>query len=311
MTGLIKNEVIKIFCRRLTMFLLLFICVFSIGSSFVYKASNKSTEDWKTRAQETVQLNQNRIDLVELSPQLKSDAENKLAIATYRLENNIPEPEPNALSAILNTSGLIEIIIFIVLIVAAEIVSREYNDGTMKLLLIRPHSRTKILVSKYISIVFLGIVALFLMLLCAGITNIFLYGLPDIHTTDLFINQQGNIVNLSVLSQIIKLYVTSIFPILSYATIAFTISTILKNSAFAVGVSLVLMLCGNMMIESTSKIAWMKFLPFANSDMSLYIYHLQPRPEMTIGFSISVLVAYMLFMFIISVIIFKKRDVSI
>jgi ABC-2 type transport system permease protein len=311
MTGLVKNEVMKIFCRRLTKILLLVLCIFSIASSFVYKSSNQPVEDWRAAAEETVTRNQNRLDLVELSPQLKADAENKLAIAEYRLEHDIPEPATNAISALLNTSGLIETIIIIVLIIAAEIVSREYNDGTMKLLLIRPHKRTKILLSKYIAVVFLGIVALLIMVLSAGITNFLLYGFGDLHATDLFINQQGEIVQLSLLSQTVKLYLTSIFSVLSYATIAFAISTILRNSALAVGGALVLMICGNMMIESTSKIGWLKYLPFANSDMSLYIYHLQPRPEMTMGFSIAVLVAYMIVLLMVSMVVFQKRDVSI
>lgn len=98
---------------------------------------------------------------------------------------------------------------------------------------------------------------------------------------------------------------------MSYATIAFGISTILRNSALAVGGSLFFMLCGNMMIEATSKFAWLKYLPFANSDMSLYINHLQPRPEMTMGFSVIVLSAYMVVLFVVSMIVFQKRDVSI
>ena len=311
MIGLIKNELMKIFCRRLTKILLLVMCVYAIGSSFVAASVEQSTADWRTQAEQTVKKNQDRLDLVELSPQLKADAENKLAIAQYRLDNNIAPPAASGLSALLRSSGLVETVIIITLIIGAEIVSREFTDGTMKLLLIRPHSRREILFSKFLSIVLFSFFALFLTLLCAGVTDTLLYGVGDLHATDLFINYQGEIVERSILGETVKFYGLSIFPIMSYATIAFGISTILRNSALAVGGSLFFMLCGNMMIEATSKFAWLKYLPFANSDMSLYINHLQPRPEMTMGFSVIVLSAYMVVLFVVSMIVLQKRDVSI
>lgn len=311
MNGLIRNELMKIFSRRLTIILLLVMCIYAIGTSIFTGMTYHPADNWRTEAEQTVQRNKDRLNLVELSPQLKADAENKLAISQYRLDNNIPTPNMNALSALQKSSGLIETIILITLIIAAEMVSREYTDGTMKLLLIRPHSRMAILLSKYLAIVLFCIFSLLLTLISAGVTDVLMYGLGDIHATDLFINQQGQIAQLSVLAETMKFYLTSILPIMSYATIAFAISTILRNSALAVGCSLFLMVCGNMMIEATSKFAFLKYLPFSNSDMSLYIYHLQPRPEMTMGFSLAILLIYMVVLFAISMMVFKKRDVSI
>lgn len=133
----------------------------------------------------------------------------------------------------------------------------------------------------------------------------------DIHTTDLFLNQQGQIVQQNVIMQVIKMYGLSIFPVMGYVTLAFTVSTVLRNSALAIGISLLIMITGNSMIEATAKIEWLKYLPFANSDVSLYIYHLPARPEMTLGFSISILLVYIFMLTFISWTVFKKRDVSI
>jgi ABC-2 type transport system permease protein len=71
------------------------------------------------------------------------------------------------------------------------------------------------------------------------------------------------------------------------------------------------MIVGNSMIEATAKMEALKYLPFANSDISLYIFHLPARPEMTLGFSISVLLVYIFALSLISWAVFKKRDVSI
>ncbi|MGT2907364.1 ABC transporter permease [Streptococcus dentiloxodontae] len=311
MINLIKNELMKLFSRKLTRLSLAILCVFTIGSSAAANLSFKQKVDWRAEATKTIEVNKNRLELMNLSPQLKSDAENKVTISKYRLENNVPNPKETVTSVMLKTAGLIEIIIFIVILSASEIVSREYSDGTMKLLLIRPHSRFKILLSKYFAIVIFGVAALVLAMVSAGLTNTILYGFSNISSTDLFINQSGKIVQLSTLTQVIKLYGLSIFPILSFATFAFAVSTVIKNSALAVGISLLTMVFGNAMIEAAAKIEWLKYLPFANSDMSLYIYHLQPRPEMSISFSIGILLIYIVSFLCLSLCIFKKRDVSL
>lgn len=197
------------------------------------------------------------------------------------------------------------------IIIATDMVAGEYTNGTMKFLLFRPNSRAKILFSKYIAVFLFAIVMLMLLLICGYATNALLYGWGNIHTTDLFLNQHGQVVQQNILIQIIKMYGLSIFPVMSYVTLAFAVSTVLRNSVLALGISLFIMIVGNSMIEATARLEWLKYLPFANSDISLYIYHLPARPEMTLNFSIAVLLVYIAALTLLSWFVFKKRDVSI
>lgn len=112
----------------------------------------------------------------------------------------------------------------------------------MKLLLIRPHSRTAILFSKYIAVSLFAIAMLSLLVMCGYTANALFYGFGSIHTADLFLNQQGQIVQQNVMMQAIKMYGLSIFPVIGYATLAFAVSTVLRNSALAVGSSLFIMI---------------------------------------------------------------------
>lgn len=201
-------------------------------------------------------------------------------------------------------------VIIFAIVIAADVVSSEYTNGTIKLLLIRPHSRTKILFSKYIAVILFSLFLLLILFITGYNVNAFFYGTGDLNRTDLFLNPEGQVTEMNVFIQVMKMYGFSFFPILSYATLAFTLSTILCNSALAVGVSLFMMIVGNSMIEATTKIAWLKYLPFANSDISLYIFHLPPRPEMTLGFSLSVLLVYIVIFFGVSWVIFIWRDVT-
>jgi len=313
MSGLISNENMKIYSRKLTWFLLSLLVAITIGTSVLgsINSAKTKTENWRAETEQLNQQYKERLKISELSPTLRADAENKLKIAEYRLANDIPAPPDNPWSALLNFSGLIEMVNIFAIVIAADMVAGEYTNGTMKLLLIRPHSRTKILFSKFIAVSFFAFTMLAILVICGFAANVFFYGRGDIHITDLFLNQQGQIVSQSVIMQVIKMYGLSIFPIMGYVTLAFAISTVLRNSALAVGISLFIMIVGNSMIEATAKIEVLKYLPFANSDISLYIFHLPARPEMTLGFSISVLLAYIFGLTFISRAVFKMRDVSI
>ncbi len=312
MRGLVVNESMKIYSQKLTWILLLLLVAITIAASVVGKTDGikTNTGNWRAETTQLVRQYEERLKITELSSTLRADAENKLMIAEYRLVNDIPTPPGNPWSALLNFSGLVEIVIIFAIIIAADIVAGEYTAGTMKLLLIRPHSRTKILFSKYIAVSLFAIVMLAILVVCGYATNVMLYGPSDIHKTDLFLNQYGQIIQQKVVMQVIKMYGLSIFPIMGYVTFAFAISTILRNSALSVGISLFIMIAGNSMIEVTAKMEWLKYLPFANSDISLYLFNLPARPEMTLSFSISVLIVYIIALSLISWLIFTKRDVS-
>jgi len=311
MIGLIVNESMKIYSRRLTWILLAVLVAITIGTAVNGRESIVNQADWRTETTQLVQKYEERLKITELSPVLRADAENKLKIAKYRLDNELPPPANHPWHALLHTSGLIEIVIVLAIIVAADIVAGEYAAGTMKLLLIRPHSRTGILFSKYIAVSLFAVVMLLLLVACGYAVNALFYGAGSVSATDLFLNRQGQVIQLNVMLQVVKLYGLNLIPVMSYVTIAFAISTILRNSVLAIGISLFLMIAGNSMIEATARFAWLKYLPFANSDISLYIFHLPPRPEMTLSFSLTVLLVYIAALTWISWIVFRKRDVSI
>ncbi|WEG12365.1 ABC transporter permease [Pullulanibacillus sp. KACC 23026] len=313
MKGLIANELMKIYNRKLTWILLVLLLAITIGASLIDKTSEHSSSNtnWKSETTQLVQQYEERLKIKDLSPTLHADAENKLNIAQYRLDHHFPPAKNNPLSSLLTLSGLIEMVILFTIIIASDVVAGEYSSGTMKLLLIRPYSRSKILISKYMAVLLYAISLLLLLVICSYTTNALFYGTGGAQVTDLFFNQQGEIVQKNVFMQDLKMYGLSIFPIMSYVTIAFAVSTILRNSTLAVGLSLFIMIVGNSMIEATAKISWLKYLPFANSDVSLYIFHLPARPEMTLGFSISVLLVYIISLMTASWVVFTNRDVAV
>ncbi|GEN87578.1 ABC transporter permease [Oceanobacillus sojae] len=310
MIGLISNEMMKIVNRKLTWIILFLLIAITAGSFVMNKLTEEPVSDWRAEQSELIERYQGQLEIDELSPQMYADTENKLQIANYRLEKDIAPVSENPWSALLRFSGLIEMVIIFAIVIAADVVSREYTSGTIKLLLIRPHSRAKILFSKYISVAVFALCMLAIVFVTGYGVSAMFYGFGNLGTKDLFLNAGGEVTEMNVFLQTVKMYGLSFLPILSYVTLSFAISTILRNSALAVGISLFIMIVGNSIIEATSRISWLKYLPFANSDISLYIFHLPARPEMTLSFSLTVLAVYIAVFAGLSWMVFKKRDTA-
>lgn len=101
--------------------------------------------------------------------QFKRDLEEKLYVSKYKLDNKIFDSmNNNTQSNIVSMFSNYDIFILIaIILVVGGIVSEEFNKGTIKQLLVRPHSRIKILTSKLVA----GLIAVFIFAIFYYIIN--------------------------------------------------------------------------------------------------------------------------------------------
>jgi len=120
----------------------------------------------------------------------------------------------------------IQLFMLVSMIIAIHILSREYSTGTMKLLLIRPHPRSRILLSKYIAILsytLLGVLgSVPLAMIIAGITS----GFED------WAYAEG-------LHAAMKLFITKLFIFPFYIALAFTITVLTRHQGLSLIISIV------------------------------------------------------------------------
>ncbi|MFP3471854.1 ABC transporter permease subunit, partial [Micrococcus sp. SIMBA_144] len=84
-----------------------------------------------------------------------------IAINEYRLENALPPLESDSIWSFMDSStGVVSLISIFTIIIGAGVIASEYSWGTIKLLLIRPASRTKILASKFIATLLFALLSL-------------------------------------------------------------------------------------------------------------------------------------------------------
>ena len=75
-----------------------------------------------------------------------------------------------------DTSNLIQFAGLFAIIIAAGIVASEFNWGTIKLLLIRPIDRGKILASKYLAVIVFALMLLSVLFVFSTLLGLILFG---------------------------------------------------------------------------------------------------------------------------------------
>lgn len=168
---------------------------------------------------------------------MKNNANNKYIIDN-KVDINSPKTTRNLLINTLSDNFL-----FIMIIVAAgagSIVSTEFDKGTIKLLLIRPYSRNKILLSKYIVSMFMIIFAIlsaFIMQLIVG--GIF-FGFSSLNIPVVIYNfVQNKVIHINLFKYIFDNVLAVLPEFILLATLAFAISTITNVSTLGVALPIV------------------------------------------------------------------------
>ncbi|MBW5448393.1 ABC transporter permease subunit [Cohnella sp. CFH 77786] len=181
---------------------------------------------------------------------------------------------------------------------AAESVAGEFSWGTIKLLLIRPWSRSSILLSKYISIFLFALLMAIVAFAVSMAVNIPMFGTID-------------------LPKALEYYGLHLIGLVFVAAFAFMLSSAFRSNGLAIGLSIFLLMASvtrlfDVLFGMTDK-PWVKYVGFLHLNLVNYLEGGAgpiPNQETTLGFSIAVLAAYVIVFNIVSWTVFRKRDVA-
>ncbi|MGG1314401.1 ABC transporter permease [Cohnella laeviribosi] len=213
----------------------------------------------------------------------------------------------------LESSIVFQLITVFAVVKAADSVAGEFTWGTIKLLLIRPWSRSSILLSKYISVL---LFSLLFIAVCFAVTftvNVAIFGydaspkglIPE--TSPLAGGSPWTYMGASYL----LLFVSQIVIV----TFGFMFSAAFRSSGLAIGLSIFLLLSGSLisgLLSLTGK-AWIKFVLFPHLQLMSYLDSGTgplPNHPTTLGFSLAVLAVYFVLFNLVSWAVFCKRDVA-
>jgi len=199
------------------------------------------------------------------------------------------------MQSVIDFNGGGSIYLFLCMIYTASMVSGEHQLGTIKLLLIRPHSRSKILASKYAAMLFYNIVLMLFALIVSFIIALLFFG----------IQSDGSMID------VWKTVMYTMIQTVVYTTIVFMLSVLTKSTGATIGIAFCIVFIESLATMLLAKYEFAKYILFFNLDLSMYEDGGIPIIKgMTLGFSIAILAAYLVAFLSISFYVFKKRDVS-
>ncbi len=310
---LVWNEQIKMYAKKSTWIMIALIGILVLGAGLLAKfmdggvVTKEYGADWQTELKD-----ENAALMSEMEEDEFAGFSNPFVIEKneFYLENGIKPLPYDGWEYVLEMAILTSLLSLFTIIIAAGIVSDEFKWGTIKLLLIRPISRSKILWAKYVSVLLFSFTLLMSLLIFTWLVGAVLFGLNGLSP---MIVQEGasGYQQVSVWKEILQGYGFGMVTLVMMATFAFMMSTIFRSSGMAIGLSIFLMLAGNTIVGIVSQYSWSKYILFANTNLRQYVDGAEPMVDgMTLTFSLTMLAIYFVVFLGAAWATFTKRDIA-
>jgi ABC-2 type transport system permease protein len=319
---LVENEVLKLWKRR-RFRLVLLILVALIGIVVIARVEGQrrfgSRKDWRIDTQEQVARMRNWLRQGRLPETQGRWVRFEIARLQYHLDHNInPEEATGPLFArgFANFASYL-LLHLLAIAFAADIVSSEFAEGTVKLLLTRPVGRRRVLASKLAAL----LLAVGLTVLLGGIVAYVFGGLAwgyrgwDAPVLTGF-RLAGETVDSSGVRAVpmwedaILVFGLAWFATATVAVIGFMTSVLLRSTAASMGTMFAALILGTILPRVASNWEFQKYLFVTSLPLPDY-YTGSPPPiaGMTVPFSVVVLAAWALAALGVSFSVFARRDV--
>ena len=232
----------------------------------------------------------------------------------YYIDNNL-SLDSNNREIFLNLFSQYELFILIIgIVIAGSIVSEEFNRGTIKLLLVKPYTRVKILFAKFIAVMIVLVMSIVFIAICQVIIGTLVFGFEGLTIPAIVYNFNTNTVetiNIFAYVALIGICKLPIYVLLT--TLAFTCSTLFTNTALAVSIPFLGYIAAPLLnqLAIAYKIKAITYFVTPNWDLSTYLFGGTPMFQgLTMPFSIAICAIYLTIMLILSCVVFKKRDIK-
>lgn len=314
MIALIQNELMKIFGKMASWIYMVIIVLAVLIAGIIYmKFSAEPNPNWRQDTQAEISMLENQ--MASASDEEKMMIQTQIDQTQQFLDEDI---NPNAKTnwhfmndVVIGVSSLVTL--FVVVVGSAN-VAAEFSDGTIKQLLIRPHRRWRILLSKYIAVIIYAILMVLTLIVSGYLIGLILFGNGDFNMKMFEVTLEGRKVAVVGTQFFLKMlyYIPSLLIIM---TIAFMLSTLFKSQALAVGIGIFVLFfsstIGGIILMLADKYTWAKFLIFPHLDLTVYALQDRILEDITLPISLSILAVYYAVFMILTFFFFQKRDISI
>jgi ABC-2 type transport system permease protein len=314
--SLLTNEWIKIFSRIRTWIFIALPILIIIGVAVYDKVATDAevNENWKQELKQTTEEDKKALEEAKKN---EDDAfyiemlESNIKQNEYAIENDISPYEKTTWKYMKEMAPISSLIGLFVIVVASDIVSSEFSKGTIKMLLIRPYSRWKILLSKFLATLGFAFVMWLVVIATTWLVGGLAYGFGGIDQSYLVVTDNQEVRERTVVEYVFANIGVEFIELTALVALSFMISTLFMSNSVAIGVAMFTMFAGNTIVMLLANKDWIIYTLFANMDLSTLIDgQNQLIKDLTLPFSISMLAIYTAVMLAITFTVFQKRDVK-
>ncbi|HET7657733.1 MAG TPA: ABC transporter permease [Bacillales bacterium] len=315
--SLVKNENMKIYRRPRTWIMAAVMIVLVIVVAVIMQQIAPEVGDqWRGKVQEDIQQNEQQLKDMANAPEAFT-AQTKVRIQEdnvrlqYALDHDISPYDTNNWDFVNGASvNVISLISLFAVVIAGSLVAGEFSWGSIKMLLIRPHPRWSVLLSKYLSALLYIVGMLVLLFVSSWLIGGLVFGFGGLNYADIVVDN-GKVVKETAIVKGLQFYGFQGITTVILMTIAFMISTIFRSNALAIGISIFILYISNVLSLVLSQFDWAKYLIFSNLNLTYYLDHSEGMIEgVTFSFSLFIDLAYWLVFLIITWWIFQRRDIA-
>ena len=319
---LVENEVLKLLKRRRFRVVLL-ILVALVGLIVFAQVKGRerflSQKDWRVRVQERIAGMQNALRSGRMPKTSERWMRFEIVRLQYHVDRNV---DPNAITGplfvrLFANSASYLLLPLRALVFGADIVSSEFSQGTIKLLLTRPVSRASVLGSKLVALT----LAITLMVLTGGVVAYLFggaafgfrgWGAPIMTgfrlSGDAF--DLAAVRSLALWKETIIVFGLAWFAALSVGALALLTSVLLRSTAAAMGTMFAALIAGTILPRVAPSWEAQKYLFVTNLPLpDYYSGSPPPIPGISLGFSVAVLSAWAAAGLLAAFVVFVRRDV--
>ena len=277
---------------------------------------NKALSNYVQNSLMVADLENNNNNKTYEEKQQYQEAKAEQTKSKYAIENDKDiYSENNLRSMLLKTLSEYELFIIItIVLVAGAIISDEFNKGTIKLLLVRPYKRSKILLAKFITVLITLLATIIVVCILQFIISGIFFGFNSLNIPVVEYNfNSEKIIEMSIFKKML-IQIAGKLPIyILLGTLAFSLSTLFNNTAVAISVTLLGYMSSDIINQFAHyfKIKWLKFFVTPNWDFTQFYFGKLPNMEgITLLFSAAICLVYFIIMLTYSFLVFKHRNIK-
>ncbi len=284
---------------------------------YLQEQLNITEEEWNENQRGNWGQNQTYAEYIEGIKQQINSTNKTIIIAQKSLDTGRPDMAYVPTGPRRKTTDFLQYTTVIALfgvLLGGWLIASEYQQGTIRLLMIRPKTRTKILMSKFVAAIIVWLAVAFASSLLNAVTNGVLFGFSDFAFPNYTVDGE-----MGFIAYYLPKFLACVTPVLFTFTIAFMLSVVAKNIAVSIALP-ILFYIGSVItmgiFSYSANMNWLAYTPIPYMQMPSFFarytnidYLIQRGVSLNLTYGVLMLLVLSAVCTAIAVVVFKKRDI--